>query len=142
MLAALFWALVLLSIFAAPLPHDSSWRGPFRLLCHNIPSRAFVIGGGAMPICSRCIGLYAGALAGIAAAIATRGRLRIPPAAVMVAALPLIVDGATQALGFRESTNLLRFATGSVAGAFALMAVLHWINIDGEEASNEAQNRA
>lgn len=142
MLAALFWALVLLAIFAAPLPQDSSLRIPFRLLCHNIASRAFVIGGGAMPVCSRCIGLYAGAIAGIAAAVATRGRLRIPPAAVMVAALPLIIDGATQALGLRESTNVLRFATGAVAGAFALMAVLHWINIDGNDASKEAQDRA
>ncbi|HVT44361.1 MAG TPA: DUF2085 domain-containing protein [Thermoanaerobaculia bacterium] len=93
-------------------------RLPFRLLCHGIESRCLELFGGVMPICARCSGIYAGALAGIAGFIATR-RLRLPPMPwllLLLLVLPLAVDGVTQAIGLRGSGNALRLATGVLAG--------------------------
>ena len=36
------------------------------IVCHQIPERSFHIAGVQLPVCARCTGLYAGALAGVA----------------------------------------------------------------------------
>lgn len=100
------------------------WRLAFRLLCHGFEARCLELFGVAMPICTRCTGIYLGMLAGMAAFVAA-GWIRSAPAfgkvALLVAVLPLAIDGLTQATGLRESTNLLRMITGLLAGtAFAL----------------------
>lgn len=43
-----------------------SWQfDVFHLLCHQDPERSFYIGGSQMAVCSRCIGIYTGFLAGV-----------------------------------------------------------------------------
>ncbi|MDZ7771356.1 MAG: DUF2085 domain-containing protein [Balneolaceae bacterium] len=37
----------------------------FELLCHQIPDRSFWLGGQPMAVCSRCMGVYGGMLAGV-----------------------------------------------------------------------------
>lgn len=71
-----------------------------------------------MPVCARCIGIYGGAfLSAVMSLVRPRagagGSHAILP---ILAILPVAIDGATQALGMRESTNLLRVATGAFAG--------------------------
>ena len=78
-----------------------------------------------MPICARCTAIYAGLAAGAALfrflpAIEERF-MRI---ALAVAAIPMAVDGLTQATGLRESTNTLRVITGLVvAVVFSIWAL-------------------
>lgn len=104
------------------------WRLLFRPLCHGMASRSLEMFGTLMPICARCTGVYLGMLVGIltfAAMPWIEGRLLKPM--MLIALVPIAVDGVTQALGFRESTNALRVVTGFVAafafGIWALNAV-------------------
>ena len=69
-----------------------------------------------MPICARCAAIYAGLLAGL---ILFRFLPRLPEKfmrrAMYVAAIPMVIDGLTQATGLRTSTNALRIVTGLLA---------------------------
>jgi uncharacterized membrane protein len=101
---------------------SSQWRLLFRMMCHGIPERCLEIFGTPMPICSRCVGIYAGMLLGIVAFWAVPLlRERVMRAFAFAAVTPLALDGLTQLAGLRESTNALRIATGIIAGlAFGL----------------------
>lgn len=98
------------------------WRMLFRLMCHGKIERSLELFGAPMPICARCVGIYAGMLLGILAFWAIPLlRERVMRVVAFVAVTPLAIDGLTQLSGLRESTNELRVATGIVAGfAFGL----------------------
>jgi len=93
------------------------WRLLFRIMCHGIRERCLELFGVPMPICARCVGIYAGLLVGIAAflvlPVLREKTMRI---AAFLAIAPLAIDGLTQLAGLRESTNPLRLSTGIVAG--------------------------
>lgn len=103
----------------------------FRPLCHGIESRCFHLAGVPMPICGRCTGLYIGFLVGIGlfAGLRKLQQLRIPSALVIFMILPLVVDGSTQALGLRTSSNELRLFTGLLAGSAGLAWVMNRIEL-------------
>lgn len=104
----------------AAIAHGASpvLRLPFLLMCHGIPHRCLTIFGAHMPICARCVAIYAGFIAGIALfPIAKRIEERAMRIVLAVAATPIFLDGITQAMGLRESTNPLRMATGLMVGA-------------------------
>jgi uncharacterized membrane protein len=109
------------------IAHGASmrWRMLFRLFCHGIPERCFYIWGVPMPICARCTAIYVGlALAVAAFALLPRLTERGARLLLLAAVVPLGVDGLTQLVRLRESTNGLRSATGLVAGiAFGLWAI-------------------
>lgn len=93
-----------------------AWRLPFRLLCHGIPERCLIAFGTRMPICARCFGIYVGLFAGLVAfRLVPRARPTPLGWAAVVAAVPMAVDGITQALTLRTSNNPLRLATGFTA---------------------------
>ena len=123
---------ILLATTAATwaLAHGASpmLRLVFRLMCHGMPRRSLTLFDVPMPLCARCVGIYIGLLAGlIAFTIVPKVRERLMRGVAFAAVLPLAVDGLTQAVGLRESTNPLRLATGIVAafafGMWALCAV-------------------
>lgn len=92
-------------------------------VCHCLPSRTLTVGGHLLPVCSRCTGIYIGIAATYIFLISRRGfKVNALPslwASLAVAAmlLPMSVDGVSSYLGLRETTNMLRFLTGLVAGA-------------------------
>ena len=90
------------------------WRLPFRALCHGIIARCLTLWGAPMPICARCSAIYAGLVIGSLLFSATWKWIdpRIMRGLLVLAALPIAVDGITQAIGLRQSTNFLRLATG------------------------------
>ncbi len=111
---------VLTAAFACTwaISHGASerWRLLFRLLCHGIPARCLTVWGAVMPICARCTAIYAGLLAGLILFRALpRFRETVMRRAMLFAALPLAIDGLTQATGLRTSTNTLRIVTGLLA---------------------------
>ena len=115
----------LLCSWAIALGASSKWRLLFRVLCHGMPQRAVEFAGVPMPICARCAAIYAGLAAGIllfwTLPVLTANAAR---RVLLIAVIPLAVDGLTQLAGLRESTNLIRIETGLLAGAaFAFWAL-------------------
>ena len=106
------------------IAHGASmqWRLLFRMMCHGRVERCFELFGVPMPICARCTGIYLGLFAGLIAFPVMRWlRERTMRVIALLAIVPLGLDGVTQLLGFRESVNPLRVATGLIAGmAFGL----------------------
>lgn len=97
------------------------WRLLFRVMCHGIEKRCLTMFGVPMPICARCTGIYIGLFAGVLAfALYPVIEERLLRMAMYVAAVPMAIDGVTQAIRLRESTNPLRLATGFIA-AFAFI---------------------
>jgi len=101
-------------------------RLPFKLMCHGIAHRCLTIAGTPMPICARCVGIYGGFLAGLILFPILKGaNERVMRILLAVAAMAMFLDGVTQAIGLRESTNPLRLATGlTVGAAFGLWALV------------------
>ena len=102
----------------------------FRLLCHQKPERCFFLLGRQVPLCQRCLALYLGFWLGGVIFVLSRRKAGIARAwAAAVAWVPLLVDGVTQGLGFRESTPLLRVCTGALAGIVLALFVLRRISV-------------
>jgi len=81
--------------------------------CHRLPERSFFISGKQLPVCARCTGVIAGML------MLPVFHFEVIRPTILLALLftiPLVADGATQALGGRESNNALRFVTGLLFG--------------------------
>ena len=63
------------------------------LICHQIPERSFYLHGFQLPVCARCLGLYAGGAVGSLAALFV-GRAftaRQAPLVTAIAAVPTVV---------------------------------------------------
>ncbi len=96
----------------------------YRPTCHQLPERSYFIFGHQVAVCARCSALYVSFWgAGLTYALAsTLWRARVPvwraPALrwVGVVTIPLAVDGLTQLVGLRTSTNWLRTVTGVLTG--------------------------
>jgi uncharacterized membrane protein len=118
----------------APLAAAAEYRGLAEPLyhwlhacCHQMPSRSLFLLGHSMGLCSRCFVLYLSF--GLALLVVPRRQESlerfpdVPLWLVIALAVPLGVDGGTQLLGWRESTNLLRVLTGAAFGVPAGMYV-------------------
>lgn len=101
-------------------------EAPFALVCHGLDFRSLEISGVPMPICARCFAIYAGALLGIALFLAIPPLQRTPVSGwiLLLALLPMVLDGGTQAIRIRESTNALRLLTGGPAGVMFMIWIL------------------
>lgn len=73
-----------------------------------------------MPICARCTGLWLGYT--LAALLVWFWLLPWWLSLALVA--PLVLDGGTQALGWRTSNNRLRLTTGIIAGVGEIMFIV------------------
>ena len=99
------------------------WRLLFRALCHGIPKRCLELWNVPMPICARCVAIYAGLILGILLCMVLPRLQEITARRILgFALLPVFVDGITQLAALRESTNPLRIETGLLAG----MALTLW----------------
>lgn len=91
--------------------------------CHQIPSRSFKLNGRQFHICARCTGLATGILFAPLGLLLGFGDSRI----YAIIPIALIADGATQAIGLRKSTNLIRFLTGLGTPASLTALATSWI---------------
>ena len=91
-----------ITVFADSLFWYKYWH------CHRLPERSFSVLNRQLHICSRCTGVALGmALAPISILIPTEYRLFF-----FIGTAAFLVDGLTQLIGLRKSTNLIRFLTG------------------------------
>lgn len=85
-------------------------------------------------MCARDIGMYLSFFAVTYVIYFLRARakkrIRLMPAIALILIAPLFLDWLTQTMGLRESTNMLRFATGILAGSGE--ALLPYLLIEGE----------
>src|SRR4029078_2491377 len=104
------------------------------VICHQLPERSFHLAGFQLPVCARCLGIYAGAAAaasihvlGATLADTARRRLLSPAAARRVflgSALPTIVTVALEWSGVSFPTNVVRAVAGVVVGAGGALVVM------------------
>ena len=81
--------------------------------CHQREDRSFKIKGWQFPICSRCTGILVGQLLGILIYIF---KFRIPIYISCIFLFIMFLDWYIQYKKIKESTNIRRFITGTLAG--------------------------
>jgi len=92
-------------------------------ICHQRPERTLWVAGHPMAFCARDVGVYGGIWLGMVI-FSIRSRQYLSGKTLLLFSLPLILDGGTQLIGLRESTNLLRLTTGLLAGGAAALYLL------------------
>lgn len=117
------------------------------LVCHQRPERSFHLDAFQLPVCARCLGLYAGAALGACAAVVwagrgTAGAGHVPratpgpreggpfvanhiPSITILALVPTMVTVALEWLGLWAPSNAARAAAGLPAGAVVAFVVTH-----------------
>ncbi len=96
---------------------DGAYKFPFYFFCHRIPDRTFKINKHYFPVCARCTGIYITGFAYFL--IATFTPIIYSLELIILAILliiPMVIDGTSQLLDKRNSTNNIRFFTGLCAG--------------------------
>ncbi|NMA82762.1 MAG: DUF2085 domain-containing protein [Epulopiscium sp.] len=92
-------------------------------ICHQIPERSLVLKSSYLPLCARCTGIYLGVfICFIYLVLRKRKNGNQPPsipllAILVLAFLPLIGDGLSSYLEFRETSNAIRLITGILFGS-------------------------
>jgi uncharacterized membrane protein len=141
-LTALTWLVLLIVTPLAPSSIATLMYAAGGVICHQLPERSFHLAGFQLPVCARCLGIYAGAAAaasihvlGVFVAGSARWRLLSPAAArrvFVVSALPTLVTVALEWAGVWAGTNVVRAIAGvalGIGGALVVMsavATLHY----------------
>ncbi len=100
----------------------------FSIFCHQLPWRSLFFEGIQMPVCARCASIYAATALGLIY-LRLKGfgekEFKMNWLLFVLLLAPTGIDGTTQMLGWRESTNALRLVTGVPYG-LAYAYVLAW----------------
>jgi len=91
----------------------------FALVCHQQPVRSFSLFGGAVAVCTRCLGIYLGAAAGSLVGVLPRAAWRW----LIVAVAINILDWLAESSGMHGNWAFTRFVLGIALGAGAAMLV-------------------
>jgi uncharacterized membrane protein len=100
----------------------------FAVICHQRPERSFWIFGGAVAVCSRCLGIYLGAALGLLSRTSRAIALRLLSAA---AALNLF-DSITELSGLHGNWLVIRFGFGLLLGAAATLMISSSVAATGD----------
>jgi uncharacterized membrane protein len=116
---ALTSASVLIAVAASAVYEAASF------VCHQRPDRSFHLGAAQIPVCARCLGLYAsGAIGAAAVWTATRGTpapmaSRAARRALAIAAAPTALAWGLEWIGLWQPGNVVRAAAALPLGAAA-----------------------
>jgi uncharacterized membrane protein len=96
---------------------------PFMFVCHRLTERTIHFAGEAMPLCSRCAGIFTGLAVG---SLTCWPRLTLPQARIGLAAggVLMLADVVTQDLGLHPVWHATRLATGGLLGWIASAALM------------------
>jgi len=96
------------------------------VICHRRPDRTLKFRGRYFPVCARCTGIYAGIICFLLILKFIHFTFNFKLlliASIMI--FPTALDGITQLLRLRESTNFIRLVTGFLGGmGYAMIAIL------------------
>lgn len=105
----------LLPPFVGPAAEVAIRRG-FQHLCHQLPARSFSVDGTPLAVCHRCVGTYAGLVAGAIALPALKAQARRWAQhdrwVLLAAVLPATFDWGGDVLGLWTNTVGTRTVTG------------------------------
>ena len=141
--AATGWLALLVFAPLLPVPVAAVTYLFGSLICHQLPDRSFHLDGAQLPVCARCLGIYAGTalmtlsrLAGspprtlarwgaIPESDPSTRRLRgLTPRAMLIAgAAPTIVTVVLEMLGVWSASNVLRAVAGLALGSAVAFVV-------------------
>jgi len=107
----------------SPLPRAVYRAGDVE--CHQLANRSFFINDNQMPFCARDVGLFVGLAA--ASGVAMFIRYKINPLFVLAGLVPIGIDGGLQLITSYESNNVLRVATGLLAGVVLALLLAHFM---------------
>jgi uncharacterized membrane protein len=133
-LLAVGWLLWLLTAPFLFTPLSSAAYLIGSLVCHQLPDRSFHLGGIQLPVCARCLGIYAGSAVGaVIGAVSWSGR-RATPAAPMsartvrwmlaVVAAPTLASVLLETADVWRTTNVERAVAGLPLGLGAALVVI------------------
>ena len=125
------WLAILVSAPAMPVRVAAAVQLFASFVCHQIPERSFHLDGHQLPVCARCLGIYAGAaaVACLGCLALVRNPLRRWPAArfrriATIAAAPTVVTVIGEWSGVWTTSNGQRALAGLVLGAAAALVVV------------------
>lgn len=96
----------------------------FSLVCHQHADRSFAMFGGAVAICSRCLGIYLGAAAGLMLRVPRRLEWRF----LLMAIAANLLDSTAEVAGMHGNWMFARFVLGFVLGLTGAMLVRSSMN--------------
>lgn len=99
------------------------------LFCHRDSARS-ILWKIKLPLCTRCTGFYVALLLSIVLFWFLDVQLtnKVTIVLFLILNAPLVIDGCTQYLKWRESNNVLRFITGILSGIGCGLALWHLIS--------------
>jgi uncharacterized membrane protein len=140
--ASLAWLAALIVTPFAPASVATVIYAVCSVICHQIPERSFHLAGFQIPVCARCLGIYAGAAFGACAVVlgglvsgSRRWQLlsaHMARTLFIVSALPTLRTIALEWSGMWAGSNVVRSSAGialGVGGALVVMsavATLHY----------------
>lgn len=116
-IAALCWVVLLATgpwVASAAASLGGSLYAIGALICHQQPDRSFHLGAAQLPVCARCLGLYAGGAAGLVLWTLAGSRRAVSwPARravllLLVSGVPTAVTVLTATLGVADPSNAWR----------------------------------
>lgn len=122
--AAWVWLLLLLAapLQAAGVTLSAATYALGSYVCHQQAARSFHIGAAQLPVCARCLGLYAGVAMGVV--VGAGARMKNARAALIWAALPTLITWAASVVGFVHASNMVRAIAAAPLGAVVAMLVV------------------
>jgi hypothetical protein len=145
--AGVLWVCGLVAAPLLPVPAAAVVYALGSFICHQRPERSFELAGAQLPVCARCLGLYAGAACGavLASGVALRRGspaiageqmrrwrtvvLRRGRTLVALSVIPALLSLVVEWTGIGQPGNAVRAFTGVVAGsivAAVVLATLHY----------------
>ncbi|MCD6446543.1 MAG: DUF2085 domain-containing protein [Candidatus Marinimicrobia bacterium] len=133
---AIIFGILVVSAVLEPLCRGNKMRLLYHIfhainstICHQYPPRCLQIFNSPMGLCSRCFAFYlAGLICTIGFPFLGRTQEQRPNFYFFILMIaPLTIDGSTQYLGLRTSTNILRLVTGGMAGIGTTITLLQLI---------------
>ncbi|MDL0139618.1 DUF2085 domain-containing protein [Halobacterium salinarum] len=95
-------------------------------LCHSRPDRSLSYRGRYFGLCARCTGMYTSGILTVLVTLVWSLPLNPEPSLILggILLIPGGIDGFTQLLGKRESTNRLRIITGLLLGVGIVLCIM------------------
>ena len=136
--AAVVWLALLILAPILPLPLATALYALGSYICHQRPERSFHVFAAQLPVCARCVGIYAGGAAGLLLTRSARLERRLvtisPRTVIVTGAIPTLLTllaewGAVWSVG-----NGVRAGAGTLLGvavAFVVAQASATLHYDG-----------